>query len=371
MGKAVVDETGRVLLRRGVELTSAYINALKNAGYSSVYVTDPENDIGVPIDEDLDPVTRARATTALREAFEEIGRELESLRSKSMNDAIAALDSDEVRALTSRRGPLSKINALVPSILDEVLDRATVAGLTSIKNESSALYDHSIDVCVIAVMIGKVLNLNNARMRQLANGCLLHDIAKVFMDPGLDRETEIRQHAKLGFELLRHAEESEMLAPYVAYEHHEHQDGSGLPRGLIGSNTIDRKRDAPGPVPTLIGEIAAIANTYDNLLSGTGYTQVYTPDQALEHMAEISGTILNKEIVKAFRKVVPIYPQGCQVMLLGAPFSGHLGTVCEIRAEKLDRPDVIITKDSKGNAVDHKRVNMLDYPEVRLRCVNF
>lgn len=371
VGKAVIDETGRVLLRQGVDLTLAYIAALKEKGFTSVYVTDPEHDVGVLIEEDLDPVVRARASSTMKEVFDSIGSQLEGLRSASMEDASAALDSDEVRALVSTAGPLTKIHQLVPAILDDVLDHPTLAGLTSIKTESSQLYEHSIDVCVVAIMIGKVLSLPAGRMRQLATGCLLHDIGKAFIEPGLDGDSAIIQHTKLGFELLRKSNDADLLAPFVAYEHHEHQDGSGLPRGLKGSNRVDRKRDVEGPIPTLVGEICAVANMYDNLLSGVGLDKPCAPDEAIQILSEKAGSQLNKEVVTAFRRVVPVYPQGCQVMLLGKPYSGYLAIVSEVRPEKLDRPVVILTQDNQRNTLEHTVVDMLNYPDVRLRCVNF
>ena len=87
-------------------------------------------------------------------------------------------------------------------------------------------------------------------------------------------EERVRRHTQLGFEMLRHTGRADILAPRIALEHHEHQDGTGLPRGLEGSNAIARKRSAMSPVPTLIGEIAAIANRrfierrYEDIYSG-------------------------------------------------------------------------------------------------------
>jgi HD-GYP domain-containing protein (c-di-GMP phosphodiesterase class II) len=71
-----------------------------------------------------------------------------------------------------------------------------------------------------------------------------------------------------------------------------------------------RNRLSTPPIPTLVGEIAAAANLYDNLLTGSPSRPALTTDLAVQAIYDASGTHLNKEIVTAFIRLVPVFPLG-------------------------------------------------------------
>jgi HD-GYP domain-containing protein (c-di-GMP phosphodiesterase class II) len=217
-------------------------------------------------------------------------------------------------------------------------------------------------------MIAKAINLPPDRMRQLAVGCLLHDIGKLFVDPHQNRLSQVRQHTLLGYELLKNSTSSDILAPRVALEHHEWQDGTGEPRGLRGSNTIERNRNVSGPVPTLVGEIAAVANLYDNLLSGSPSQPPMAPDQVVMAIRTAGGTNLNKEIVTLFLRLVPVFPLGTEVLVRGGELRGFTAIVKEVRPDQLDRPTIIVFKDAKGNFISPTEIDLSNKPEITIRC---
>jgi HD-GYP domain-containing protein (c-di-GMP phosphodiesterase class II) len=86
------------------------------------------------------------------------------------------LQSGDLKPISGPDSPLAKLEGLIDYLLDYVLTQNTLSGMTSLKNRDTALYDHSIDVCVIAIMIAKELRLQSGQLLQLAKGCLLHDL---------------------------------------------------------------------------------------------------------------------------------------------------------------------------------------------------
>lgn len=369
VARPLLDERGQILLNKGVQLKEHYIKALVDKGYKNLYVREPEAGDVEP-EEDLSPAVRAKALQTLHDSYERIKNEVSLLRRQSADDFKRALSQNKNRVLLGLQSSLSNFEDVVSQIIDEVLTRSTLAGLTSIKSMNSFLYDHSIDVCVVALMVGQSIGLSHARMRQLAIGCLLHDIGLLFLqDENISAEGRIRQHTELGYDLLRRMDDPDILAPHVAYEHHEHQDGTGLPRGLKGSNTINRDRSAGTAVPVLIGEICALANTYDNLMTGSGDEQPMSPDKAVSKITDMAGTVLNQEVVAAFRRVVPVYPRGTQVLFRGAPFNNFLGVVSAINPTSLDRPVVLLVRDSDRKRMEPKEVDMRQYPDIIMRVV--
>ena len=368
LGRDITDVSGSILLHRGVCLTREYIEALKLRRYQYVYVKR-DNEPAIDVEEDLNPVVRMRATQTLSKAMDSVGKNLQAFRKESHEDILKALSSAHVRSLMSDKGLGAQMSILVSEIIEAMLSKATLAGLTSMKSQDGQLYEHSIDVCTVAIMIGNVIGLPIARLRQLATGCLLHDIGMLFVDPAQDESVRVRQHTLLGYELLRNTDDPDILSPHVAYEHHEYQDGTGLPRGLVGGNRIARNRDQAPPVPTLIGEIAAVANCYDNLLSGGIGREPVPTDVALAEITERAGTHFNREIVAVFRRVVPLFPKGAEILLSGAPYDQFIGIVSEINPRNLERPFIILMQDASGNKIVPIEIDTLRFPKITLRTV--
>ncbi len=369
VGKPLLDERGQTLLHAGVVLSEKYINTLKEKGYTHLYVNEDGCDATVAPEDELSPIVRARALNAMREVFESIEQELPTVKTFTYDDIKRFCASDVVKDLLGEDGPMKTLLSSVDCILDEVLTRSTLAGLTSLKSDDTRLYAHSINVCIVSIMIGQYIGMSSVRMRQLATGSLLHDIGKIFLDKATGERNSIRLHTVLGYELLKNNDDPDILAPHVALQHHEYQDGTGLPRGLIGSNTIERNRNLPPPVPALIGEIAAVANCYDNLLSGVYDKVPLTPDRALNRIRQWSGTRLNREIVNAFLRVVPVYPVGVDVVIEGGAFNNCQAIVTDVAQNALDRPRVAIYRDAKGRLVEPFEfdLNAVDSEEVTLR----
>lgn len=369
IGRPVIDDDGRILLNGGKELTSAYIAALKIKGFESIYVADQGAGVIIEGDDDLNVATRAKAIHALRRAYELIEDRVPGLRERSFSDISKAMASEEIRGLMDKGGPFDEIEGAASSIMSEVLNRSTLAGLTSIKSIDSQLYHHSVDVCVVALMIGKEVSLSGAQLKQLALGALLHDIGKIFVNPASDDKTKVREHCLLGYEMLRNSPNPDILAPHVALEHHECQDGTGEPRGLRGSNTIARDRSQPPPIPTLIGEIAAVANVYDNLLTGTASNPALTPDAAIQAMRSISGKRLNRELVNAFVRMAPVFPQGIEVLVRSEKYKGYIGIVTRVNPDKLDRPQIILFRDNQKKLIEPIEIDMRNERDIQVRAI--
>ncbi|MDX9974427.1 MAG: HD domain-containing phosphohydrolase, partial [FCB group bacterium] len=198
---------------------------------------------------------------------------------------------------------------------------------------------------------------------------LLHDIGEVFLEADdTDERRRIRHHTMLGYELLKNCTTEDILAPHVALEHHEHQDGTGLPRGTHSSNAIERDRNMPPPIPTLIGEIAAVADHYDRLLHGNGVTEAVPADEALDTIRKLSGTVLNKAIVGSFLRCVPVYPVGCEIIVRSADHLNYTGVVEEVHPGELDRPIIILTRDNRQRLIEPVTIVLKEDKDTEIQC---
>jgi HD-GYP domain-containing protein (c-di-GMP phosphodiesterase class II) len=62
-------------------------------------------------------------------------------------------------------------------------------------------------------MIANAIGLGSRETQQLAVGCLLHDIDKLFVVPSASELSKVRQPTLLGYEILKNSPSSDILAP--------------------------------------------------------------------------------------------------------------------------------------------------------------
>src|SRR3954449_10808046 len=196
----------------------------------------------------------------------------------------------------------------------EILETSTVASLDSLRTHSDYTFEHSVEVAIVAILLGRHLGLPIPQIRELALGALLHDIGKISIDqailnkPGRLTTGEfdpIKEHPSLGFERVRRLPLPSILPAHVAFQHHERQDGSGYPRGLVGNNRILRleaERLRPSRI-VLIAEIAAVADVFCALVSERPYKPAFPLDRVRLMLQQLAGSHLNRDVVTALLRV--------------------------------------------------------------------
>jgi len=135
----------------------------------------------------------------------------------------------------------------------------------------------------------------------------LHDIGKagiselILMKPGRLTEAEreiMKNHCYLGASTLTKIKEKYPNNSFVnmgieiCNGHHENWDGSGYPKGLIGST-----------IP-LSARIVAIVDVYDALISERPYKLAYTKEKTINEIMELKGLKFDPDIVDAFLKII-------------------------------------------------------------------
>jgi len=149
-------------------------------------------------------------------------------------------------------------------------------------------------------------HLNPKFIKLLYEAAPLHDIGKVGIPDHIlkkkgrftKEEYEImKRHTVLGKEMIEKAmknyDKNEFLqtACSIAYHHHERWDGSGYPQGLKGDE-----------IP-IEGQLMAIADVYDALISKRVYKEAYSYEEAENFIIKESGKAFNPVIVEAFKEL--------------------------------------------------------------------
>ena len=172
-------------------------------------------------------------------------------------------------------------------VVAEILQLDVLSGLQSIRTHDTYTYHHCLDMAVGALMIGKRLYFSREQMRNLAIGCVVHDIGKISLPAEIlskaSRLSEVefslvKTHPQNGYDILKEIEYPWPVARMV-WQHHERLDGSGYPLGLSGEAIL------------LGARIMAVADVVEVMASDRSYRQTPGLEKALEEIGAQRGIL--------------------------------------------------------------------------------
>jgi HD-GYP domain-containing protein (c-di-GMP phosphodiesterase class II) len=194
--------------------------------------------------------------------------------------------------------------------------------LSTVQNHDEVTYYHSVNVCLLAMAVGRFAGFDRQQLRMLGLGALLHDVGRVVVEeaalqnPGrLSNEdwAQVRLHPQEGAATIMAASGTgQEIAAVVALEHHVRLDGSGYP-------------DLGGKEPHLFSRIVAIADSYDAITSYRPYRPARTPNEALRMLLEGAGTRYDADLLRLFIQMTGEYPPGSLLRL----DSGEIAMITE------------------------------------------
>jgi response regulator RpfG family c-di-GMP phosphodiesterase len=183
-------------------------------------------------------------------------------------------------------------------------EQITLATLEALINALEAknvyLRGHSARIAALAATIAHELGLSDEAVEHVRMAGRLHDLGKIgIREEVLNREgplTEeeyehVKTHVVIGSQILGPLTH---LGPIVGFVrgHHEHWDGSGYPDALSGEE-----------IP-LGARIICAAEVYDALTQARPYHDKLRPDEAIERMRLLAGTVLDPQVMDALAAAV-------------------------------------------------------------------
>jgi HD-GYP domain-containing protein (c-di-GMP phosphodiesterase class II) len=196
-----------------------------------------------------------------------------------------------------------------------------------------------MNVCILSIVMGKMLQLGKAEMSDLALGAMLHDIGK-FQEG--ESEADYQKHPYESFKWIMKGNEvnhSMLMKGLIALDHHVSFDGNkGFPAFRLGQR------------PHLYARIVSIADAYDCLTTPVADQEALLPDIALRTILKQAGTIFDPMLAQVFVETLGKYPVGTLVEL----DSGDLGIVLKSgRSElRVTRPVVLLVRDRFGSEIE-------------------
>ncbi len=200
---------------------------------------------------------------------------------------------------------------ILHGIVDLILeDPPSLEALTRMREAGGDLFDHSLNVAIVAVVMGQKLGLPRRLLGILGTSALLHDFGLVF---GLEEAPEgafrnfslveleaelLEVHTVDGFlELLRGRELTDLAlrTAIVAREHHASVEEAVAT--LEGGRTLR---------PTLLSRIVSVADAYDMLCAYGPEGTPLKPGEALGYLRGRFGEVFDQDLVEVLGAVLEL-----------------------------------------------------------------
>ncbi|HET8713568.1 MAG TPA: HD domain-containing phosphohydrolase [Gemmatimonadales bacterium] len=184
------------------------------------------------------------------------------------------------------------------------MERISTATLEALVNALEAkdpyLRGHSARVADLSANIATELGMNEEDVDRVRMAGRLHDLGKIgTRDAVVNKEgpltaeefEHVKQHVIIGAQILAPLTHLGDVVSMVK-SHHERHDGTGYPDGLRGDE-----------IP-MGGRIIAAAEVYDALTTARPYQDKMTPEQAVERIADLAGTVIDPKVYEALVRIV-------------------------------------------------------------------
>ena len=281
LAEAILTREKEILIPKGTELKSEYIPLIQSLEIESLMLEDPYEDYEKPhfiIQEDS------------------IKKYTESVR-KLMEGHIYHENDKSL-----------KIFEVIANDIVKEINSSTAEAILDMKERSSNLYEHTVMVTLLSVLVGKKLKLDEQRLYNLALGCLLHDIGLRYVTipyEGRDLTAvepaemfEYKKHTILGYSALQDETWIPQISRKMILSHHENMEGTGFPMKQKYKETECR--------------IIQACDAFDCYISGMECKRV-SVQEALDIMIGNAGKKYDKAVVDNLVSTVAKYPVGTTV----------------------------------------------------------
>ncbi len=159
--------------------------------------------------------------------------------------------------------------------------------------------DHSANVQIISVDIGRVMRMKDSELEALEWGGLLHDVGKIGVPDAVllkpdkltkDERTLMNLHPVIGANIIANVSKLAPELPIIRH-HHEWYNGSGYPDRLIGDE-----------IPKL-ARVLHVADAFEAMTHARPYRmRPLSTEQAIAELRKYSGVQFDPVMVDAFMR---------------------------------------------------------------------
>lgn len=311
----------------------------------------------------------AGAGNAAEPSPEDLAREAHRRALAAQREALRLCEQQYGEAADGFRGVMENVlsdphqaRAQAESLTAALLDKMLVEGDLNMRLLNEAAGDrstaHALNVCIVALLLGRAFGLGRDEMMDLGVGSLLHDVGKLEVAARLRHRDEsftaaetqaYQQHVVKGVAIAQ----AMGLAPgplLIVAQHHEHADGSGFPQ------RINMDRMSTG------ARIVALVNRFDGLCNPLITSKAMTPHEALSLMFAQGRNRFDATMLNAFIRMMGVYPPGSTVQLTDDRYA----LVVSVNSARPLKPRVMV-HDPMVPKADALILNLEEMPDLGIR----
>lgn len=342
----VMTKRGLIIVGGGITLSDSLIARISFYGIDHIEIEEYHEPDAIAALQQTEPTYSQRVKNSLefqdfQIAYTKATGELKEELTK-IAQGTETIDTDALRQIVQ---PLLEKTSTSIEMFDLLHNMRTV---------DDSIYAHSLNVTLIAYMLGRWLKMLHADLDQLILSGLLHDIGKTRIPAEILDKPEkytdeefllVRKHPVFGYEILLPYAQLDPRIKNAALMHHERRDGSGYPQKRKG-NEIDE-----------FGQIISIADVYDAMTAARSYRAPLCPFQVIADF-EIEGLqIYNPKFILTFLERIAFIYQNNRVQLT----DGRSANIIMLNRQFLSRP---IVEVNDGSCIDLSRT-----PDLRIKAL--
>lgn len=349
----VMLEDYTVVLTKGTVIKAAYIEKLRELDIFTVYIEDAQSLSETPAQEAPKPKPKPAAekkpvapVPAKQDANKQSKIPMEKVT--VLRDEVEEQVKNKIKDILElhiyqQTEGLQQIAETAQNIMSDILEEdEVVEKVYDVRERSADIYEHSLQVCTIATLIGLKLGLTNKQVYDISVASLIHDLGLRYLVvryedqdinllPAKDQE-EYKKHPIYAYTAIKNETWLSENAKEIVLNHHERKDKSGYP---LGNDLVSR-----------MTQIVGVCDEFDELICGIGKARVRV-HEAINNIRNYSGIWFDADIVSAFLQLIAVYPFGSKVRTN----RGELGIVMRQNPHFPERPVIRIVEDKYGQAI--------------------
>lgn len=321
LANTIRDNSGNVVFEKGIKLDYSTISTIKKEGVHYIYIYEfvataeelykKEKLLKASREFNLEPKVKVEEKAENIDDFEEARYSVPAspLAKPPLKDVISIEMRKKGEKLVKElfkdptKVQYSKVTELISTMVEDILSAdETVVSVQDLRNYDNYTYQHSVNLSVLGVTVGKLLGYDRQKLKDFGIGLLFHDFGKTKIpleilnkpDRLTTSEFEImKNHAEYGYQILSKKYKLPEITKMIIRHHHEKLDGTGYPHGLKGKE-----------IPEWV-QIATIVDIYDALTADRIYKTQWTHQKAIEFLFDRADKWFNNEYIKVLQTTIP------------------------------------------------------------------
>jgi len=369
LAENIYSQSGELLLSAGTRIASAFLEELKQRGFSYVQIGCPTprssapslrgkyerqlDDLLIRMNPDADGSGRSRSQRAARTepyTVTQLAHEAQAHLEQHARTSQIVEGVFHDCCAGSTRLPKRVEQAVEDFVKLTTVDVDLLPLIVAMQTaEGEYLFDHCVNVSLLSMAVGAHLGLDRGKLVELGTGALLLDVGMLKISDAIrlaprkltaDERIEVKRHTLYTLDSLQRIEGLSSVVPFVGYQVHERTDGTGYPRGRSGMFIHQ------------YAKIAAVMDVYSAMTRPRPHRSAIPPYLAMKQiLAEGSQGKLDRSVIRALLDCLSLFPVGSIVELEG----GTRARVMRANPGNHTRP-IVVEVDSQnepsGMAID-------------------